>query len=69
MGKHLRHIHACGADRGTPGNGHIDLKSIAAALKAIKYDGNIALESVTLDVPRITNSAAIWRRNEKKLRM
>ena len=64
-GKHLGHIHACGADRGTPGNDHIDWKSIAAALKAIKFDGDIALESVTLDVPRIAASAGIWRRMEK----
>ena len=64
-GKHLGHIHACGADRGTPGNDHIDWKAIAAALKKINYDGDIALESVTLDVPRIAKSAAIWRRMEK----
>jgi D-psicose/D-tagatose/L-ribulose 3-epimerase len=63
-GKHLGHIHACGCDRGTPGKDHIDWKSIAAALKAIKYDGDIALESVTLDVPRIARNAAIWRRME-----
>ena len=63
-GKHLGHIHACGCDRGTPGNDHIDWKSIAAALKAIKYDGDIVLESVSLDVPRIAKSAAIWRRME-----
>jgi D-psicose/D-tagatose/L-ribulose 3-epimerase len=64
-GKYLGHIHACGCDRGTPGKDHIDWKSIAAALKAIKYDGDIALESVTLDVPRIARSAGIWRRMEK----
>jgi D-psicose/D-tagatose/L-ribulose 3-epimerase len=64
-GKHLGHIHACGCDRGTPGNDHIDWKSIAAALKAINYDGDIAVESVTLDVPRIARSAGIWRRMEK----
>lgn len=64
-GKHLGHIHACGSDRGTPGKDHIDWKSIAAALKAIKYDGDIALESVTLDVPRVARSAGIWRRMEK----
>lgn len=64
-GKHLGHLHACGCDRGTPGNDHIDWKSIAAALKAIKYDGDIAVESVTLDVPNIARSAGIWRRMEK----
>ncbi|MDR3457233.1 MAG: sugar phosphate isomerase/epimerase [Verrucomicrobiae bacterium] len=64
-GKHLGHIHACGADRGTPGNDHIDWKKIAAALKAIGYQGDVAIEAVTLDVPRIARSAAIWRRMEK----
>jgi D-psicose/D-tagatose/L-ribulose 3-epimerase len=64
-GKHLGHIHACGSDRGTPGNDHIDWKRIAAALKAVGYQGDVAIESVTLDVPRIARSAGIWRRMEK----
>jgi D-psicose/D-tagatose/L-ribulose 3-epimerase len=63
-GKHLRHIHACGSDRGTPGNDHTDWRDIAAALKEIHYQGDISIESVTLDVPRIARSAAIWRRME-----
>ncbi len=63
-GRHLGHIHACGSDRGTPGNDHIDWRDIAAALREIHYQGDIALESVTLDVPRIARSAAIWRRME-----
>ena len=63
-GKHLGHLHACGCDRGTPGNDHIDWPDIAAALKAVRYDGDIVLEAVSLDVPRIAKSAAIWRRME-----
>ena len=63
-GKHLGHIHACGSDRGTPGNDHTDWKSIATALKKIGYEGDVAVESVTLDVPRIARSAGIWRRME-----
>lgn len=63
-GRHLGHIHACGSDRGTPGNDHIDWREIADALREIRYRGDIALESVTLDVPRIARSAAIWRRME-----
>jgi D-psicose/D-tagatose/L-ribulose 3-epimerase len=63
-GKHLGHIHVCGCDRGTPGKDHIDWKSFAANLKAIKFDGDIVLESVSLDVPRIACRAAIWRRME-----
>jgi D-psicose/D-tagatose/L-ribulose 3-epimerase len=63
-GRHLRHIHACGSDRGTPGNDHTDWKDMAAALKEINYEGDVVLETVTLDVPRIARSAAVWRRME-----
>lgn len=63
-GRHLGHIHACGSDRGTPGNDHTDWRDIATALREIKYQGDIAIESVTLDVPQIARSAAIWRRME-----
>jgi D-psicose/D-tagatose/L-ribulose 3-epimerase len=63
-GKHLAHIHACGSDRGTPGNDHIDWQRINTALKTIGYAGDIVIESVTLDVPNIARSAAIWRRME-----
>ncbi len=64
-GKHLGHIHACGSDRGTPGNDHTDWQGISQALKEINYQGDVVIESVTLDVPRIARSAAIWRRMEK----
>ena len=63
-GKHLAHFHACGSDRGTPGNDHIDWKSIATALKDIRYDGNVVIESFTTDVKVIARAAAIWRRIE-----
>jgi D-psicose/D-tagatose/L-ribulose 3-epimerase len=63
-GKYLGHFHACGSDRGTPGNDHIDWKPIAAALKAVGYKGDIVIESFTTDVKVIARAAAIWRRME-----
>lgn len=63
-GKHLGHFHACGSDRGTPGNDHIDWDPIAKALKAIKYNGDVVIESFTTDVKVIAKAAAIWRRME-----
>jgi D-psicose/D-tagatose/L-ribulose 3-epimerase len=63
-GKLLAHFHACGSDRGTPGNDHIDWKPIAKALKDIKYDGDVVIESFTTDVKVIARAAAIWRRME-----
>ncbi|MGD0537421.1 MAG: sugar phosphate isomerase/epimerase [Verrucomicrobiota bacterium] len=63
-GKLLAHFHACGCDRGTPGNDHIDWDGIAKALKQIKYDGDVVIESFTQDVKVIAKAAAIWRQME-----
>jgi D-psicose/D-tagatose/L-ribulose 3-epimerase len=63
-GKLLGHFHACGSDRGTPGNDHIDWKPIAAALKSVGYKGDVTIESFTTDVKVIARAAAIWRQIE-----
>jgi len=63
-GKLLGHFHACGSDRGTPGNDHICWDCIAKALKAIHYQGDVVIESFTTDVKVIARAAAIWRRIE-----
>lgn len=63
-GKHLGHFHACGSDRGTPGNDHIDWPGIADALKAVKYKNDVVIESFTTDVKVIARAAAIWRKME-----
>jgi D-psicose/D-tagatose/L-ribulose 3-epimerase len=63
-GRHLGHLHACGSDRGTPGNDHIGWDCIAKALKAVKYQGDVVIESFTKDVKVIAKAAAIWRQIE-----
>lgn len=63
-GKLLGHFHACGSDRGTPGNDHIDWKPIVAALKKVRYEGDVVIESFTTDVKVIARAAAIWRKME-----
>ncbi len=63
-GKLLAHFHACGSDRGTPGGDSIDWPGIAAALHAVKYQGDVVIESFTSDVKVIARAAAIWRRIE-----
>ncbi|MGA2248020.1 MAG: sugar phosphate isomerase/epimerase [Verrucomicrobiota bacterium] len=63
-GSRMGHLHACGSDRGTPGNDHLDWKGIASALHGIKYHGDVVIESFTTDVKVIARAAAIWRRIE-----
>ena len=63
-GKLLAHFHACGTDRGTPGNDSLQWEPIVKALKSIKYQGDVVIESFTTDVKVIARAAAIWRRIE-----
>ena len=65
-GRHLAHFHACGTDRGTPGNDSLQWKPIVQALKEIGYDGDVVIESFTTDVKVIARAAAIWRKIEPK---
>ena len=64
VGKLLAHVHACGSDRGTPGGDHIAWPEIVKALRSIKYDGDVVIESFTTDVKVIARAAAIWRQIE-----
>lgn len=63
-GDRIGHVHACGNDRGAPGNGHIDWDGVAAALDAVGYDDQLVVESFTPEVESIARAAAIWRQLE-----
>jgi len=63
-GKHLFHVHACGCDRGAPGNDHIDWVGIREALKEVDYMGSLVIESFTPAVKVIAKAASIWRNFE-----
>lgn len=63
-GKLLGHLHACGCDRGTPGNDHIDWRGIAQALRDIGYQGDVVIEGFGMHVKLIARAAAIWRQIE-----
>jgi len=60
-GDRIGYFHACGNDRGAPGNGHIDWTGVTNALTAAGYDDMVAIESFTPEVESIANAAAIWR--------
>ena len=61
VGKRLAHFHACGCDRGAPGQDAIDWPGIVAALREVGYAGPLVIESFTPDNDVIAKAAAIWR--------
>lgn len=55
------HFHACENDRGVPGTGQVHWQDVAAALKDVKYDGAVVIESFTSQVKEIARAVCIWR--------
>jgi D-psicose/D-tagatose/L-ribulose 3-epimerase len=60
-GSHIAHFHACGCDRGAPGGDQIPWPKIADALREVRYEGAIVIESFTIENQAIARAAAIWR--------
>lgn len=61
VGSRLVQVHSNENNRGTPGAGHVPWKEVAQALKDIKFDGVMVIESFTSKVKSIARAAAIWR--------
>ena len=61
VGRHLKHVHTCENDRGTPGSGHVAWPEVFRALKALNYDGWLVIESFGAAIPEIAAAACIWR--------
>jgi D-psicose/D-tagatose/L-ribulose 3-epimerase len=58
---HLKHLHTCENDRGTPGSGHVAWNEFFATLKSIGYDRWMTIESFGFALGELSAAAAIWR--------
>lgn len=61
VARHLKHVHTCENDRGTPGSGHIEWALVFEAIREIGFDGWLTIESFGSNIPEIATAAAIWR--------
>jgi D-psicose/D-tagatose/L-ribulose 3-epimerase len=57
----LKHVHTCENDRGIPGSGHVEWKEVFQALRDIRYDGWLTIESFGFALPQLSAAASIWR--------
>ncbi len=60
-GEHIGYIHACENQRGIPGRGQIPWLEFFQALKQVKYDGCITIESFDPNMEKIAKLCCIWR--------
>src|SRR5215471_682499 len=58
---HLKHLHTCENDRGTPGTGHVDWRGLFATLEAIGYDRWLTIESFGFSLGELSAAVCIWR--------
>lgn len=61
VARHLKHVHTCENDRGIPGSGHVEWPSVFQALRDLKYDGWLTIESFGFTLGELSAAAAIWR--------
>jgi D-psicose/D-tagatose/L-ribulose 3-epimerase len=61
VARHLKHVHTCENDRGIPGSGHVEWKEVFQALRDIRYDGWLTIESFGFALVELSAAAAIWR--------
>lgn len=60
-GRHLKHVHLCENDRGTPGTGHLPWTDIFAALRDVAYDRWLVIESFNFRDEEIAAATRTWR--------
>lgn len=60
-GLYLKHVHTCENDRGAPGSGHVDWDAVFNALRELRYQGWLTIESFGFSIGAISAAASIWR--------
>jgi D-psicose/D-tagatose/L-ribulose 3-epimerase len=63
--KHLKHVHTCENDRGTPGTGNVNWPEFFSTISTIHYDGWFVIESFGFSLGAISAAASIWRDIER----
>jgi sugar phosphate isomerase/epimerase len=57
-GKHIGHVHLADSNRGYPGTGHYDFAETIAALRAVGYQGALAVECLPKPTPEAAAQGA-----------
>ncbi len=61
-GERLVHLQVSDSHRGVPGEGNSDWVGLRDGLRAIGYDGKLAIESFSPDASSLADAVCIWRR-------
>lgn len=65
VGRHLKHVHSCENDRGIPGTGHVPWNRVFEALRTLRYNNWLTIESFGFAIGDLSAAASIWRDIER----
>ena len=57
----IMHVHVSNNDRGVPGRGHIDFRTIFQTIKATGYNGWLTIEAFGRALPELVEPTRVWR--------
>ena len=57
----ITHVHVSNNDRGVPGRGHIDFRTIFQTIKATGYNGWLTIEAFGRALPELVEPTRVWR--------
>ena len=57
----VHYVHLSESDRGVPGSGNIDWKSVMTALKGANFSGDLVCESFVNMMPQLASALSVWR--------
>jgi D-psicose/D-tagatose/L-ribulose 3-epimerase len=60
-GGKVRYVHLSESDRGVPGSGNVDWKSVMTALKSANFSGDLVCESFVNMMPQLASALSVWR--------
>ncbi|MDA1045039.1 MAG: sugar phosphate isomerase/epimerase, partial [Verrucomicrobia bacterium] len=60
VGPYIGHFHASASHRGIPGQDQVHWANIFSALKDVNYDGDVVIETFSMDNKIIAKAASIW---------
>src|SRR5260370_6951589 len=58
---HFAHVHISESDRGVPGTGMVHWDESFKALREVKYDGWLVIESFGRALPALAAATKVWR--------
>jgi D-psicose/D-tagatose/L-ribulose 3-epimerase len=60
-GGRVSYVHLSESDRGVPGSGNVQWRSVMTSLRAASFSGDLVIESFVTSMPQLAAALSVWR--------